>query len=205
MKNLKNIYKIDPYNVTNYKRTNDQLETFLLFCVCVAGKTAKTISEKLYEFLYDGVYVTKKISPFHQIKILSQNEKLSQQVEKFKLGNYSKIIPLFEELANSNINLKNVSVEELEKFKGIGKKTSRYFITHTRPNIKDIAVLDTHVIKHIKELQEQGKITSNLSIPKSITPKKYDEIESIYCHYLNDIGVDYAEYDLRVWNNYATK
>lgn len=205
MEKLKNIYQIDPYNVTNYDRTSDQLESFILFCVCVAGKTAKTISEKLYEFLYDGFYVTKKISPFNQIKKLSESGKLSQQVEKFKLGNYSKLIPLFEQLAISDINLKDVKVEELEEFKGIGKKTSRYFITHTRPKIKDIAVLDTHVIKHIKELQEQNKITPDLTIPKSITPKKYDEIEKIYCQYLNDLGVDYAEYDLQVWNEYATK
>ena len=42
---------IDPYKITNYKRSKNELEEFLLFCIVVAGKTAYIQSQKLDEFL----------------------------------------------------------------------------------------------------------------------------------------------------------
>ena len=43
--------KIDPYNITNFQRSDAELELFLLFCIVVAGKTAYIQSEKLDLFL----------------------------------------------------------------------------------------------------------------------------------------------------------
>jgi hypothetical protein len=42
---------IDPYNITNYNRTEGELQKFLLFCIVVAGKTAYIQAQKLEEFL----------------------------------------------------------------------------------------------------------------------------------------------------------
>ena len=38
---------IDPYKITNYNRTESQLQEFLLFCILVAGKTAYIQAKKL--------------------------------------------------------------------------------------------------------------------------------------------------------------
>ena len=43
--------KIDPYNITKYDRTEEELQLFLLFCIVVAGKTAYIQAEKLEQFL----------------------------------------------------------------------------------------------------------------------------------------------------------
>jgi hypothetical protein len=43
--------KIDPFNITDFNRNHVELKEFLLFCICVAGKKATIISEKINHFL----------------------------------------------------------------------------------------------------------------------------------------------------------
>ena len=38
---------IDPKNITNYNRTRVELEEFLLFAICVAGKSSSQIAPKI--------------------------------------------------------------------------------------------------------------------------------------------------------------
>lgn len=38
---------IDPKNITNFDRTDNELEEFALFAIAVAGKSAKTIAPAL--------------------------------------------------------------------------------------------------------------------------------------------------------------
>ena len=45
--------KIKPQEITDYKRTTDELEFFLLFCMVVAGKTSDIQARKLEQW-YDA-------------------------------------------------------------------------------------------------------------------------------------------------------
>lgn len=185
---------IDPTTITKYDRTDAELQELLLFTVAVAGKTAKTIAQKLDGFLKldrsDG-------SPFEKIRRMADSYCLGTNLQEVRMGRYSVLGPCYRALATSGINLRTCSLEELETFPGIGPKTSRFFVLHSRPKQR-IAVLDTHLLSYLGEL--------GYDVPKT-TPsgKKYFEIERIFIEHADFLNRDIAELDLFVWNQRSAR
>lgn len=185
---------IDPTDITKYDRTDAELEELLLFCVAVAGKTAKVIAKKVEEFLElergDG-------SPFEKIRRMAKVHSLEMNMQHVRLGKYSTLAPCFKLLAISGIDLKTCTCEKLESFPGIGPKTSRFFILHTRPNQR-IAVLDTHVLQYLGRLGHD--------VPKTTpTGRKYAALEKVFIEHADSLGRDIAELDLEIWNENSTR
>lgn len=203
---------IDPTNITNYDMTQAELEEFLLFAISVAGKTAKQIAIALEKFLTDKSfyeitrdvyfgfgdvgqeteYADMSMSPFEKIRWLINKEQLKYAIINSKLGQHSKLDHAFREVVNKNLDLRTVTTEELEKIKGIGPKTSRFFILHSQKN-SQIACLDTHILHWLKE--RGYKIPAN---PPS--GKKYLEIEKIFLSIAKKMKKDPATLDLEIWN-----
>lgn len=197
---------IDPTKITNYNRDQQELEEFLLFCICVAGKTAKQIAKALDKFLKVarkrinfemGEYYLQenKDSPFSLIRYLCDNYVLEEVLFNSRLGQHTKLYRAFIEVVNKDIDLKTCTPQDLEEIHGVGPKTSRFFILHSRPNQK-IAVLDTHI------LQWLGR--KGYAVPKS-TPsgKKYYELEQAFIKEANNLNKDIAALDLEIWNDNA--
>ena len=61
----------------------------------------------------------------------------------------------------------------------------------------DIAILDRHILKH---LVRNGVIPE---VPKSLTEKKYLEIESKMKHFSKEVGIPMAHLDLLWWSEEA--
>ncbi len=193
---------IDPYNITNYNRTKNELEEFLLFCIVVAGKTAYIQSKKLEEFLTSintRLMMPENISPIQSLKSADQHGILLQEIQKAKLGQYKKIYAAFKYLIENPIDLKMTWPFILEKVPGIGKKTSRFFLLHSDVNYKNrIAILDTHILKFIRENIDD-------KAPKS-TPTNsntYVLWEDKFIYWCEKNNKDVAEFDLEVWKSYA--
>ncbi len=193
---------IDPYNITNYNRTKNELEEFLLFCIVVAGKTAYIQSKKLEEFLKSintRLMMPENISPIQSLKSADQHGILLQEIQKAKLGQYKKIYAAFKYLIENPIDLKMTWPYILEKVPGIGKKTSRFFLLHSDVNYKNrIAILDTHILKFIRENIDD-------KAPKS-TPTNsntYVLWEDKFIYWCEKNNKDVAEFDLEVWKSYA--
>ena len=193
---------IDPYNITNYNRTKNELEEFLLFCIVVAGKTAYIQSKKLEEFLKSintRLMMPENISPIQSLKSADQHGILLQEIQKAKLGQYKKIYAAFKYLIENPIYLKMTWPYILEKVPGIGKKTSRFFLLHSDVNYKNrIAILDTHILKFIRENIDD-------KAPKS-TPTNsntYVLWEDKFIYWCEKNNKDVAEFDLEVWKSYA--
>ena len=58
---------VNPYDITNYNRTQNELQEFLLFTIVVAGKTAYIQAQKLDQFLKSvntRLMMPDNISPF---------------------------------------------------------------------------------------------------------------------------------------------
>jgi thermostable 8-oxoguanine DNA glycosylase len=191
----------------------------LLFSIAVAGKTAATVARAIHNFM-GGRFSP----PFSFIRCLS-DEELLRRLKKCRLGNYTRLAKAFRQLANARLDLKNITVSELEKIHGVGPKTARMFLLHTRPNQK-LAVLDVHVLRFMRE--EFG-----WKVPK-VTPsgKAYAKIErdwlnfcsmaaemnrgladgfkqfvgntgkTVSLTYLADGSLDIAAFDLAIWNAY---
>ena len=183
---------IDPNFVTNFNRTEEEKEEYLIFCILVAGKKATVQARKLEEFLTESR--KQSISPFQWIKnkIEKGYNELLITVMEHKLGQYDRIMGAFKGIIELQGKLSTCTVEDLEAIKGIGPKTSRFFILHTRPNQK-LAVLDTHVLSHMKE-------DLGIETPKS-TPngKVYARLEQQLLEHIDKSGMSHADYDLYVW------
>ncbi len=182
---------IDPVHITNYQRTSSELEELVLFCIAVAGKNATTTSANLERLLeYGRSYVNG--TPFEIIRYLSNNEDLELTMKVFGFGCFKVKSKGFIQIVNSGFDLKTCTIKELESIHGIGMKTARFFVLHTRKNAR-VACLDTHILKWLSSKGHDA--------PKQ-TPakKKYLELENIFLGICDDMNVIPADLDLNIWN-----
>jgi thermostable 8-oxoguanine DNA glycosylase len=193
---------IDPYKVTNFKRSQNELEEFLLFCIVVAGKTAYIQSRKLDEFLASikiRLMMPENINPFQIIKSAEQHGILMEEILRAKLGQYKKIYSGFKYISEREYSLNKMTPDILEKIPGVGMKTSRFFLLHSDINYKDnIAILDTHILKFIKENIDDRAPKSTPTI--RVTYKLWEDMFLSWCRQNNK---NVAEFDLEVWKSYA--
>jgi len=188
---------IDPRDVTKFDRTDAETQEFILFCVSVAGKGAKQIASALDRFLNpnDGSlspYQKLTMTPFEKIRLYIEWGTLRRQLETSRIGKYTKLTNAFTILANCKYDLMSVTTEQLETIPGIGPKTSRYFILHSRPT-KNIACLDTHILAW---LRDQGHDAPK----KSPTGSVYRQWEKVFCEEADKRGKSVAALDLEIWN-----
>ena len=167
-----------------------------MFAILVAGKGAEQQAIKLDAFLKHCMH--KEIGkPFALLSRLSSMGWLEIQMKEFKLGQYKRIGNAFREIIKFKGKLKKVTIEELESVKGIGSKTARFFVLHSRPDAK-VAVLDTHILKWMSE--------KGYKVPKATPPKKkYAEIEKLFLTEAINHQMTPADLDIQIWKSYATK
>ena len=193
---------VDPYNITNYDRTKDELECFLLFCIVVAGKTAYIQARKLDEFLTSinkRLMMPEHVNPFQSLKSAEQHGILMEEILKAKLGQYKKIYNGFKYITEHEYDLTRMTPDLLECIPGVGMKTSRFFLLHSDKFYKDkIAILDTHILKFIKENIDDKAPKSTPTI--KVTYKYWEDVFLYWCERNNK---NVADFDLEVWKSYA--
>jgi len=199
---------IDPNQITKFDRTTNELQEFLLFSVVVAGKNSKIQSEKLAEFIalvitryHNGCVQSIKDKTIFDLLQAFTTLEIELMLRWVKMGQYVRLSNLIYELANSDLDLKTVTVPQLEQIYGIGPKTARFFVLHTQ---KDAccAVLDTHILKHLN--------AHGIKAPKN-TPsnkKTYKRLEDAFItlHKIARLSckeMTLADYDLVVWQYYS--
>lgn len=175
--------------VTKYNRTQAELEEFWLFCLAVAGKTANTIAYQLDNFLPKNGK-----TPFENIRHMIETDTLLSELQRARLGQYSKLTRAYTE--SLELDLKNATIDELEQIHGVGPKTSRFFVLHSRANVSDCAVLDTHVLWYLN-------LVGYPDIPKA-TPgnrKRYRELEKLFLQEfdMQEQFTSLADFDLALW------
>lgn len=182
---------IDPEKITDYHRTTHQLEEFLLFCIVAAGKNASVQALKLEALL---TLCPHSESPFERLTMMHKKSTLLKALELVKMGQYARIHSAILQLLILKPDLKTCITTDLETVSGIGPKTSRFFILHSRPNQR-LAVLDTHVLKYMRE--------KKVKVPKS-TPsgKLYLRLEQEFLK-LVPANKSIADFDLEIWMYYA--
>ncbi len=190
---------IDPSNVTNPARTDPELEEFLLFCVVVAGKNADQQAAKLDRFL-------GRRRPFAFIRSSDREGMLDARLREVRLGKYALLARSFRELALSGADLRRCGWEDLTRFPGIGIKTAKFFVLHSRAGEMH-GVLDTHVLGWMRDHWEPGKRRTS-AVPRHSPqdPAHYRFWETVYFgmvsarHHGSAAGaVDWARFDLDLW------
>jgi len=188
---------INPESVTNFDRTEAELEEFLLFCIVVAGKNSKVQAKKLDKFLAYGQRFSSTgsplLSPFTILEITYKNFDLLRNLNWAKLGQYKRLYKCFENVMLLKDNLKTCTLEDLVSVFGIGMKTAKMFLLHSRRG-KRHAVLDTHILKYLKAM---GVENVPKNTPSSV--KNYTRLENEFLAICDKNFKSPADMDLTVW------
>jgi|TARA_B110000438_G_scaffold236257_1_gene233269 thermostable 8-oxoguanine DNA glycosylase len=187
---------INPKKITNFNRTKADLELFAIFAVCVAGKKSQQTADKVNNHFRDTQTPTKQLTPFETIKSLVNIKVFGAYLQMAKIGQYKRIYRALRDLAESGIDLKTCSVEDLEAIHGIGPKTSRFIIMHSRPNQR-LATLDTHILRWMRD---QG-INTPKATPQS--KKLYKELEDKFLTLCDKRAILPSQLDLKIWKQYS--
>ena len=188
--------KINPKKITNFNRTKADLELFAIFAVCVAGKKAQQTADKVNDHFRDTETPTKRLTPFETIKSLVKIRVFGAYLQMAKVGQYKRIYRALRDLAESGIDLKTCTVEDLEAIHGIGPKTSRFIIMHSRPKQR-LATLDTHILRWMRD---QG-IETPKATPQS--RKLYQKLEQKFLTLCDKCGMIPSQLDLKIWKQYS--
>jgi thermostable 8-oxoguanine DNA glycosylase len=196
---------VDPMNITKFDRTEAEMQEFAIFAVCVAGKTAKTIAPRVSRLIENISKLFKDVVkgelPLDYITYMTYAE-LAEQIKEVGIGCFNQkadsIWIMARRVKCGALNLSTATPEQLEQIRGIGAKTSRFFILHSRKDAK-YAALDTHILKH---LTAHGIP----NVPKSTPPKGrlYTLLENAFLLLADKAGMSPADYDLMVWRHYAS-
>jgi thermostable 8-oxoguanine DNA glycosylase len=181
---------VDPKNITIYNRTDSELQIFWLFCILVAGKNSDTTSRLLTRLLS---IVDDSQTPFEALQNLGKKN-LYKLLLNNKTGQYDRIHKAI--LQSLQLDLRNCSRDELMNIYGVGPKTARFFLLHTREFCEEI-VLDTHILRWMREKYHI------MDVPRN-TPQNIDKYETwaklcrklMTQHYPN---LTLAQIDLKIW------
>ena len=187
---------IDPKKVTDYGRNETQLQEFLLYCVCVAGKKSEIETRKLDKFL-SGASPFKLIRKLLKSSSVIFNDGLMEHLSKNKIAPYKQRWNSFKDVATLlPDNLSEVTLDELQQVRGISTKTSRFFLTHSREDF-DEPVLDTHILRYLKDVGHD--------VPSSTpqNPNVYGKVASLFKKEADLAEMSVTDFDLKVWTEYS--
>jgi endonuclease III len=186
---------INPDRITKFHQTVPELEEVLLFWIAVAGKTAVVIAKRIEAVLaeLDKRYPGNE-TPFAKIRAVPLEE-LTELLRTSGVGCFKSKARSMKEVAGSNIDLQTCTVDELEAFHGIGPKTARCFLIHSRPDVR-YAGLDTHVMKWLHHYR---------CVPEHLFPTssaRYRDIEQVFLSIADRANLTPAKLDLVIWRQY---
>jgi len=182
------------------EKINSRLEDF--------SNIDKTDSEQIFEELAFCLLTpqSKAKAADQSIRNLVKNNLLfygkSEEIQKhltgirFHITKSQRIVEARDTFSSFDFdysNISNLRTEIVKAFKGIGYKESSHFLRNIGFG-KDIAILDRHILKNLV------KVNIIKEIPKTITPKKYLEIEEKMRIFCQKIGMNMAQLDLLFWS-----
>ncbi len=160
-------------------KTFNDLFRELVFCILTAGTSAdlglRTISH-LGDIIFTG----------------SQEEiqKKLKEVYRFHTLRAGYIFKAKENFRKLDISSKNIRNDLVDNIKGIGMKEASHFLRNV--GFDDFAIIDFHIIDLL--------VKNNLiEKPKTLTKKKYLEIENVLRKLANKVNLSLGELDLYLW------
>ena len=167
----------------------DEIFPELAFCLCTPQSKAESCWAAVQELQSKGLLfggTAKEIAKVLKKKVRFHNNKAKWIVQARGL----------------ELRLNGDQREDrewlVENVKGLGYKEASHFLRNVGRGDK-LTILDRHILKnltHYKAIPE---------VPKSLTPRKYKEIELAMEAFAGKLGVSVAELDLLFWSKEAGK
>jgi|SRR3989344_3676808 len=170
------------------KITNDE-ELFYELCFCILTPQSRAkLCWKAIEDLKKNDFLHKEVNP---LTYLLGRTRFQNNKSRYLLEAKSKYNEIITNLKTLNpIEMRDWLVTNIN---GIGLKEAG----HYQRNIgrRDLAILDRHILKN---LYDQKVIKE---IPKTLTRKKYMEIEDKFKEFSKKLNIPMDEIDLLFWSN----
>ena len=182
-------------NDINYNRTDEELEQFLFFCICVAGKNGDLTCKQVNQF-FDEHNANER--PFEAVNELIYEDRFKEELAQHGFGQFHRLQRCISEIIRTGLDLRECSIEELEAIHGIGPKTARMFVMFNRPKVK-AAILDVHVLRWLR--------SHRIRAPKQ-TPsdrKVYHRLEHEFLNLAKRLKKNPAKLDLQIWKSRRRK
>lgn len=185
--------RIDDFKSLWEEGEEDEIFDELTFCLFTPQSKAKVCwdtVEKLRE--NDMIEEGEKSEIADEIKRVrfrhNKSEYLVEAREKFLDDDFS----LREKLKEFE-DAKNARRWIVDNIKGLGLKESSHFLRNIGYT-QDLAILDRHILKNLEEL---GVIEEE---PKTLTKKKYLEIEKKMKSFSDEVDIPLGHLDLVLWH-----
>mgnify|MGYP006266736239 CR=1 FL=1 len=184
---------IKPERITDYNRTDEELQAFLIFAIAVAGKQANAVSAKVNRMLSSW-----EAAPFDYLR--ANRGKIETIMRQWKMGPYDKrMVPAMDAILD--LDLRSCTTADLESIMGVGPKTSRFFILHSRPN-QEYVVLDVHLLRYLKREFRMKKIPKGTPAGKRYLAIEAEAVKKIKRRHPE---MSFAEFDLNAWLKMRSK
>lgn len=188
---------IDPANVIKFDRTDFELEEFL-FALSVAGKSSYVQARKVHDLIHVALAWTGPADtlPLDRVRVALREGRLREAMESVRLGQYSRIERALREIIQRGLELRTCSEEELASIHGCNFKTAKFFLVYSRPGVR-AAVLDTHVLRFLREL--------GVDAPR-VSPQNrrlYETLERAVQVLADFMEISCAELDEALWKRSA--
>lgn len=174
--------------LNDFKKINgDDLFYELCFCLLTPQSSAKRADWCIQE-LKKRNFLKNRFDP---TSILKQKIRFHNHKGKYLLEMRAKYSKLKSELdkIKDNKEKRNFLVKNV---KGLGLKEASHFLRNT--GHENLAILDRHILKNLVKLKVIDEI------PKSLTKKKYFEIEERVLEFAKKVKIPMDHLDLLFWS-----
>lgn len=158
----------------------------LCFCLLTPQSNAFKSDEKIQILKQEG-FLHKNLDPHPIIKDLRFHNHRNEYLKELK-RNYTEIKTILGN-GHKSEELRDILIE---KVKGISLKESSHFLRNI--GHRDLAILDRHILKHLARLKVIDKI------PKTLTRKRYLDIEQKFKDYSRKVNIPMDHLDLLFWS-----
>lgn len=162
------------------KSSDNEIFKELCFCLLTANFNAQ-----------GGIKIQKEINDgFLNLEQEQLSQKLNELGHRFPSARAEFIIKARENFKKINLDDENVREALVKNIKGLGMKEASHFLRNI--GFKDYAIIDFHIVDFLVK----NGLTEK---PKTLTPKKYLEIENLLREIANKTNLSLGELDLYLW------
>ena len=157
------------------------------FCILTPQSSAKRCWNAIL-LLKENDFLNQDISPLNYL-----SGKIRFHINKSKyLIELKQKWPLIQEKLDEINDARELREFLVKNVKGYGYKEVSHFLRNI--GYRDLAILDRHILKNLYELNVINEL------PKTLTPKKYMEIEKKFLDFSKKVNIDMDELDLLFWS-----
>ena len=204
-------YMVDPFHIDQYQNSPPNIkEAVFLYCLISPGKKAVGQARSFWGFMSSA---QRDETPFNFIRRIREEGTLTDHIRRWGLGTYTMIARSMSQAVDTIdvTDPKTMHSAIIAELPNVRYKTAKFIVNTLVPpdqrvqEDQDLAILDTHILKWIRE--ELEKIPEEdvppefrgIKIPNQSPPikKVYERIEALY----NWLNQQHQMPDLEIWRS----